>query len=251
MDQRADDIKQGIEQTKQEMEGTRAAMTEKLEQLEERVRETVEGAASTVEGIVGNVKETVDSTVETVKQTVDGAKSSMENMVGNVKGTVEGTVETVRRTFDLSYQVDRSPWLMFGGSVLVGYFLGSLGSTNQSSLSSSEAYQTNGAPQTFAPFYKATHENVSTRSDMSSHSQPQPRSGWSSLLNQFPEETAALKGALVAALVNVVHDMVQESIPAAAPYVKKIFNISDSHSAGSSSTGQQTKPTQQPWTSGA
>lgn len=246
MDQRSDDIQQGIEQTKQEMEGTRAAMTEKLEKLEERVRETVEGAASTVEGIVENVKETVDSTVETVKQTVDGAKSSMEDIVGSVKGTVDGTVETVRHAFDLSYQVDRSPWLMFGGSVLVGYWLGSLGSTEQPSPSSSSEYETNGA-QALAPVYSAK-PNLPARSDIPTYSQPQPQSGWSSIFDQFQQETAVLKGVVVGALVNLVHDMVQEAVPAAAPYVKKIFNLKGGNSADSSSIEQHTKPTQQPST---
>ena len=44
MAHRADDIRQEIEDTQQDIDTTRSAMTEKLEMLGERVLETVEGA---------------------------------------------------------------------------------------------------------------------------------------------------------------------------------------------------------------
>jgi hypothetical protein len=37
------------------------------------------------------------------------------------------TVDGVKHTFDLHYQVKQRPWLMFGGSLLVGYTLGRRG----------------------------------------------------------------------------------------------------------------------------
>ena len=80
-----------------------------------------------------NVKETVDTTVETMRQTVDGAQSSVEDIAEHMKRTVGDTVATVKRTFDLPYQVDHHPWLMFGGALLVGYLLGSRGGGKTSS----------------------------------------------------------------------------------------------------------------------
>jgi hypothetical protein len=75
-----------------QMEETRTSLTEKIEQLEKQVAETVHGAASAVTETVENVKESVKETVDTVKD-----------------------------AFNLSHQVERHPWAMFGGSVALGY----------------------------------------------------------------------------------------------------------------------------------
>ena len=76
MADKTDDIRQEIKKSRQDIEDTRSAITEKLGILEERVEETV---------------------------------------------------ETVKHTFDLHYQVKQRPWLMVGGSLLVGYTLGRMG----------------------------------------------------------------------------------------------------------------------------
>lgn len=80
---------------REQIEETRTSLTEKLETLEGQVRETVQSA-----------KATVEDTLETVKS------------------SVQNTVESVKQTFDLSYQVDRHPWAMTGGSFVVGFLLG-------------------------------------------------------------------------------------------------------------------------------
>jgi ElaB/YqjD/DUF883 family membrane-anchored ribosome-binding protein len=88
------------------MEETRASLTEKLETLEQQIVETVQGATSAVSETVENVKEAVHETVSEVKE------------------TVHGTVDTVKSTFDLRQQVERHPWLIFGGAVAVGFLAG-------------------------------------------------------------------------------------------------------------------------------
>ena len=90
MDQEPEVIRQQIDQT-------RSALTEKLETRENQVRDTV-----------------------------TNAKTTVEETIGSVKSTVHETVATVKRTFDLPYQVERHPWGMFGGSILVGYLVGTL-----------------------------------------------------------------------------------------------------------------------------
>jgi hypothetical protein len=47
--------------------------------------------------------------------------------------TVQETVNTVKHTFDLPYQVRQRPWLMVGGSLLVGYTLGRRGGSRADS----------------------------------------------------------------------------------------------------------------------
>jgi hypothetical protein len=88
---------------RQQMLETRTALSEKLETLEEEVTAKVKG------------------TTESVAETVETVKEAVENTVHTVKDTVENTVETVKETFDLRRQVDRHPWVMFGGAVLLGY----------------------------------------------------------------------------------------------------------------------------------
>jgi ElaB/YqjD/DUF883 family membrane-anchored ribosome-binding protein len=102
-----------------QMEETRTSLTEKLEALEDKVVRTVEGTTETVAETVNTVKEAVQGTVEAVSSTVDK------------------TVETVKETFDVRRQIENHPWLIFGGSVAVGFLGGKLlGSSRRSSRSS-------------------------------------------------------------------------------------------------------------------
>jgi hypothetical protein len=88
---------------RQQMTETRTALTEKLETLEEEVAAKVRG------------------TTESVAETVETVKEAVQETVHTVKGTVENTVETVKETFDVRRQVERRPWMMFGGAVLLGF----------------------------------------------------------------------------------------------------------------------------------
>lgn len=231
MDQRTDDIQQSIAATRQNIEDTRLAMTEKLEMLEERVRETVEGAASTVEDIVGNVKETVDTTVEAVKQTVEETKSSVEGIVENVKGTVGETVESVKHTFDLSYQVNQRPWLMVGGAVVAGYLLANWGSNGSSpAFAASDARSSFSDPATEAYYAQPTH---STALGESSYQSPQPGK-WSSLLDQFDDEINLIKGAAVGMIIGLIRDVVKQAVPAISPYFDQALGMSGRQSTETS-----------------
>lgn len=84
---------------RQQMEGTRSALADKLEKLEAQVSDQVRQATTTVAETVENVSETVDS----------------------VKETVEDTVETVKHTFDLQWHANHHPWLLLGGAVVLGF----------------------------------------------------------------------------------------------------------------------------------
>jgi ElaB/YqjD/DUF883 family membrane-anchored ribosome-binding protein len=96
------------ERIQQEMEQTRASLTEKLETLEQKIVGTVENTTTAVNETVVAIKETVQETVATVQ---DGVK---------------GSVETVKDAFDIPSQVQKNPWTMVGGSVALGFCLGSL-----------------------------------------------------------------------------------------------------------------------------
>jgi uncharacterized protein YjbJ (UPF0337 family) len=241
MDQGTDDIQRSISATRRDIEETRASMTEKLELLEERVRETVESAKSTVEDIMENVKGTVDETVGAVKETVGDARSTVEGIVENVKGTVgdarstvEGIVENVKDTmddtvtmvkhsFDLQYQVDQHPWAMLGGSVLAGYLLGRLGAADKSSYRTRRLWT--GAEARRSGYF-ATTENPDADNQPAASSPQTPRAAslWDGALGQFKEEFDMIKGAVIAALMSSVRDMVKESLPRIAPQLGKAID---------------------------
>jgi len=93
-----------LEVIRTEMEQTRSSLADKLEALESEFRGAVEGTTSAVA-----------NTVETVQETVE-----------NVKESVQETVTSVKETLNVRKHVERHPWAMFGGAVLVGCFAGSL-----------------------------------------------------------------------------------------------------------------------------
>jgi len=200
MDQREDDIRQHIRET-------RVSMTEKLEMLEERVQGTIEGARSTVEDIVGNVKGTVDDTVEKVKETVD-------DTVGKVKGTVNDTFARVKRTIDLRYQLDRHPWLMFGGAVAAGYVLGSLGSGG----SSRRDHDTEHATAASRPAGTYTYSEASYPASPAGPGQP---GMWEGLRHRLRDETGVLLSATITGVTELLRNLLRESVPQLGPYLEK------------------------------
>jgi len=91
-----------------QMAETRTALSEKLGALEDAVLGTVEG------------------TTRSVTETVEAVQEAVQDTVGTVKESVQETVQTVKSAFDLSEQMEKRPWLMMGGAVVVGYVGGRL-----------------------------------------------------------------------------------------------------------------------------
>jgi hypothetical protein len=166
-------MEQGPPDVRQDIENTRAAMTEKLEMLEERARETVEGAKS-----------------------------------------------AVQHTVDVHYQVDQHPWKMVGASVLVGYLLGRV--TSGGSTSSRIDGQRILILDT--PVVGGTY-STSPKQYTSSRSEVQEPGFSGGILEQYRDELAIIKGAMVGAVVHevvgVVRDLVKQAVPTLASYLKK------------------------------
>jgi hypothetical protein len=110
----------------------------------------------------------------------------------------------VQRTFDLYYQVEQHPWLLFGGATVVGYLLGRGGSGSTSAAVSTDTR--------LSP--------ASTPAASSSESfvppQPRPETG-SGVLEQFKDEIAAIKSAAVGAVVSTLWGVVKQALLPAAP----------------------------------
>lgn len=171
---------------RQRMEQTRMALTEKLETLENQVVETVQGATSAVTETVESVKDAVQETVCTVKE------------------SVSDTVETVKHTFDLPLQVERHPWVMFGGSVAVGYLAGTLLPSMGPRRVDWDAMSQPAEPKAF----RATEEPARPNGRSSQSSQ------WLGGLTQtFGSEIDQLKGLAIGTLLGVARDFLVQSVP--------------------------------------
>jgi ElaB/YqjD/DUF883 family membrane-anchored ribosome-binding protein len=193
---------QESEAIRQQMEETRASLSEKLETLEQEVRGTVQQATSAVTETVENVKEAVHETVATVKD------------------TVTDTVETVRETFDLSRQVDRHPWAMLGGSVALGFLGGYLlkGSRTERSRRSRAVAQPPAYPTRFsagAPRNGGMVETLGQRAPAREAAPPAgpAETGWlHELSDKFAPEIAKLKGLAIGTAMGVLRDAITSSM---------------------------------------
>jgi hypothetical protein len=57
------------------------------------------------------------------RQDIVDNRAAITEKLANLEDRVEKTVDGVKHAFDFKYQVKQRPWLMFGGSMLVGYTL--------------------------------------------------------------------------------------------------------------------------------
>jgi len=220
------------------MDETRKDLTDKLEKLEEKVTQTVSSVADLVE----KVPETVESVKETIQETVSTVTGSVHDTVEAVKGGVESTVESVKSFFDIPHQVDRHPWLMLGGSVLLGYLGGRL-LTPRSHHAEEAAWTGSGLSSPAVPGYTAPPYTPSRESAPSYQSAPayesarapeppQPSAapasggGWLSRLTEhFGGEMKQLKGLAIGTLLGVARDMVTQWVPENLKHdVKEIVN---------------------------
>jgi ElaB/YqjD/DUF883 family membrane-anchored ribosome-binding protein len=187
---------------RQQMEETRAHLTEKLETLEQQLVETVQGATSAVTETVESVKEAVHETVSEVKE------------------TVHETVDTVKSTFDLRHQVEQHPWLMFGGAVAVGFLAGRLlGRLLQPQV---PAYVPAPPPPPPAPFERQSSRVFGTdghsltgnghagQPQTETKAEGQEAGGLTAL---FGKEIDQLKKVAIGTTLGLVRDLVAEKLP--------------------------------------
>jgi ElaB/YqjD/DUF883 family membrane-anchored ribosome-binding protein len=179
--------------TREQMDETRASLSEKMETLEQHVVHTVQGATN-------SVQETVD----------------------NVKDAVHDTVENVKDTLDLPLQVMRHPWGMVGGSVAIGYLGGYLllrrGSDGGRADSGSPPAPSD-RPRIIKPengvakrFRSANAVSATKPAQESSQGPSAP--GWlSEANNQFGPEITRLKGLAIGTILSVARDLITQAAP--------------------------------------
>jgi len=173
-----------LEVIRTQMEHTRSSLADKLEALENEFRGTVEGATSAV-----------SNTVETVQETVS-----------NVKETVQETVASVKETFNVRKHVERHPWAMFSGAVMVGCFAGFMTGGRRKGNTSARAAVADVAPPQPPPTRNgAGHRNGASRKAAEAPSTEERGPLESSL--------QALKGLAIGTLMGTLRDILADAVP--------------------------------------
>ena len=123
--------------------------------------------------------------LEKGRQDIVATRSALTEKLVVLGDRVQETVDGVKHTFDLHYQVKQRPWLMFGGSLLVGYALGR-----------------RSAPRTTAHRSNAP----------SSNAQPE-KSIVSVVSDQFKDKSHDQKRATFGAVISTLWAMVKQILP--------------------------------------
>jgi len=165
-----------LEVIREQMEETRASLADKLEALETQLSDKVEGTA-----------EAVANTVETVQETVSSVKDSL----------------------DLSKQVERHPWLMMGGAVVVGYVAGSLMTPSKPSVAEGYA-EALPPPPTPIPAQRPAASSVHTGNGNGRHHAAEPAQEKEGPLQ---EGLQLLKGLALGSLMSVLREMLTKALP--------------------------------------
>jgi ElaB/YqjD/DUF883 family membrane-anchored ribosome-binding protein len=199
-----------------EIEETRTDLAEKLAELGDKITGTVEA-----------VEQTVSSVSEKAAETVEAVKETVEDTVEAVRGTVSGTVEAVRSAFDLGKQVEEHPWLIFGGSVAVGFLGGTLlgNLTGRSHRAYPRESSWEGQYQAPSGYrqegYRQERETAHTREPEYREAAPAHTSSGPSWISsvagnvaeKFAPELSKLKGLALGALFGVIRDTVTRNLP--------------------------------------
>jgi len=174
------------EEIQQKMAETRASLADKLETLEQKV--------------VGTVTETTTA----VNETVDVIKDSVQETVTAVNETVRESVETVKDWFDLPAHVREHPWLTVGGSVAVGFCLGTaLGKA-------APTYANYSIPND--SLRTAYYGNAGIREEQPVAAKPQTPTPSESAWSKWSPEIDKLKGLALGVLFGTVREMIASSV---------------------------------------
>jgi len=169
-----------------QMQETRASLTEKLETLEQKVVGTVENATAAV------------------TETVDAIKESVQETVATVQEGVKDGVDSVKDFVDVPAHVRRRPWLMVGGSVAVGYCIGTF-------LLPSLQSRSTPAPASRAPWLPDQSKNGG--SQRRAEALPPPAPAAPEPPGMFAAEVAKLKGLALGVLFGTARELLVSSMP--------------------------------------
>lgn len=182
MDQKPEVIRERID-------ATRATLTDKVRTLEQEVR-----------GTVCDVRNGVTDTVDGVRDTVAGVGNAVRSTVDHMRDALQEAGCSLREGLNLQQQVQAHPWVMVGGSVAAGYFLGSL--LPEAGTKHAESSMA-GEPAHFAG-----------PSPLPARQTAKPRSGFlSGLRAQFAPEIQKVRGLAIGTAIGLLRDLLKPEIP--------------------------------------
>jgi len=182
---------------RRQMEETRSALTEKLGTLEQQVVGTVQDATSAVGDTVATVKDSVQDTVD------------------NVKDTVQDAVQTVKDSMNLPRHVERYPWPMLGGSVVVGFLIGRLFTKSATRMNEPAPAFQSAVPTRTNGLQVDTGLGDRYREPRTKLDAPPAKASWlGEMKDKLQPEIDKLKGMALGTTLGVVRDMVVQAVPA-------------------------------------
>jgi ElaB/YqjD/DUF883 family membrane-anchored ribosome-binding protein len=201
-----------VTQIHDDIDKTRADLTEKLQTLEDQVK-------GTILNTTGKVEETIEQVTSTVQETVEQVKSTVAETVESAKSTVNETVGAVKQTFDLEYQMDVRPWTMMAGSVCVGVLAGALVGRQT---------RGRGLGDYASSAYRGMSESLasagSAAQDYAHRAREQAPGLVSQLYHQFEPELEQVKEMAIGYAAAVLRDMIKQAVPAIRDQVDEFMN---------------------------
>jgi len=221
----------------QDLEHTRHALAEKLEQIGEKISGTVETVSETVSSVsetVTNVTEAMEGTVQAVAESVSGTVESVKDTMESMGEKASETVEAVKGAFNVPEFVRRNPWLWVGGSVAAGFIAGKIFAPRTQHTPAASSF-IHGSSNTYTQAMEpraplASHGNGYQHDESTDgKSEETSRGGLSSVLGglteHFAPELHKLQGLAVGTLFGVMRDMVAQAVPESLKQqVQGVFN---------------------------
>jgi ElaB/YqjD/DUF883 family membrane-anchored ribosome-binding protein len=178
---------------REEIDGTRSDLADKVEALQDRVMATVQSA-----------QETVEDSIQIAKD----------------------TVATVKRTVDIKHHVEQHPWAMVGGCVLAGLALGAPfqrvfrrpRQTPDRPVGEETAFSGNPAP----PAKLRGNGSSATTARLRPYQSPPPsRPG---LFALFHDEIAKVKEIAIGYVMGLARDAIKDAMPRWAPQIDGVMS---------------------------
>src|SRR5262249_2940670 len=138
-------------------------------------------------------------------QTIQETTTAFHDTVTNIKESIQGTVQGVRDACNVRLQVERHPWPMMAGSVLVGYTAGAL-----------LPRLARDGRQRPEPALRRPGQERETRHEGAPETAPTrtARTSWLGRLGEsLAPEISKLRGLALGAVMGVVRDAVKGAAP--------------------------------------
>jgi hypothetical protein len=186
---------------------------ENLELIEQQMRETRSNLSGRVETLEREVFGMVHETTTAISGSMENAKAAVHETVSEVKDSFHEVLETLRDTVDIRLQVERHPYAMLCGAVLLGYLAPRLidrltiqrSSQNGQPFSQASPSAVS-APEKLLEDAGFEKESLVTRSQL-------PTDVSTSAQSKFACEIGRLKAIVIGTALGALRDYIVESAP--------------------------------------